>query len=240
MITQPDPRQNRLIAALPPIEFERLRPALELVELPLGSALYESGGLLRHALFPSTAIVSLLYVMQDGASAEVAVVGYEGLVGVALFLGGQTMPNRAIVQSAGHGWRIEREQLLREFERSGVFQQLLLRYAQALMTQMVQTAACNRHHSIDQQLCRWLLLSVDRLSGNELRMTQDLIANMLGVRREGVTEAAGRLQAAGLIHYRRGHIQVLDRPGLEARVCECYRVVRTEFRRLLPHVVPDS
>lgn len=234
MTAEHDPRQNHLIAALPPGEFERLRCEFELIELPLGIALYESGSPLQHAFFPTTAIVSLLYVMEDGASAEVAVVGREGLVGVALFLGGQTMPNRAIVQSAGHAWRIGCERLMGEFKQAGEFQQRLLRYTQALMTQMVQTAACNRHHSIDQQLCRWLLLSMDRLRGSELQMTQDLIANMLGVRREGVTEAAGRLQEAGLIHYRRGRIRVLDRPGLEARVCECYRVVQAEFRRLLP------
>lgn len=228
--------QNALLNALPRAELERLLAGLEPVEMPLGSVLYESGSTLRHAYFPTSAIVSLLYVMEDGASAEVAVVGFEGMVGVALFMGGQTMPNRAIVQSGGQGLRVGRELLLAEFERAGVFQRLLLRYTQTLMTQMVQTAACNRHHTVDQQLCRWLLLSVDRLRGGELVMTQELIANMIGVRREGVTEAAGKLQDAGLIRYRRGHIRVLDRPGLEARVCECYEVVRKEFERLLPEV----
>ncbi|WPL18151.1 global nitrogen regulator NtcA [Thiorhodovibrio winogradskyi] len=231
--------QNQLLAALPKAEFERLRPHLEQVSLPLGLALYESGGGLSHVYFPTDTIVSLLYVMEDGASAEIAVVGNEGILGVAVFMGGETVPNRAVVQSAGHAYRLEGSVLRREFarfggRRLGKLQPLLLRYTMALLTQMAQTAVCNRHHSIDQQLCRWLLLSLDRLPANELRMTQELIANMLGVRREGVTAAAGDLQSAGLIHYSRGHITVLDRPGLEARVCECYDVVRREFQRLLP------
>ena len=227
-------RQNALLAALPSADLQRLAEHLEPVEMPLGQVLYESGGRLEHAYFPRDCIVSLLYVMRDGSSAEVAVVGFEGMLGVALFMGGHTMPNRAVVQSGGNGFRISAASLLQEFRHAGLLQHLLLRYTQALMTQMVQTAACNRHHSIDQQLCRWLLLSIDRLQGDELLMTQELIANMLGVRREGVTEAAGKLQAAGLIRYRRGRIEVIDRAGLEARVCECYMVVRDEFDRLLP------
>jgi CRP-like cAMP-binding protein len=204
--------------------------------MPLGMVLYESGNELRHVYFPTTAIVSLLYVMLDGASAEIAVVGNEGIIGVALFMGGETMPNRAVVQSAGQAYRLKGQLLKQEFNRSGELQHLLLRYTQALLTQMAQTAVCNRHHSLDQQLCRWLLLSIDRLPSNELAMTQELIANMLGVRREGVTEAAGKLQKAGLIRYQRGHITVLDRAGLEARACECYAVVKKEFDRLLPEV----
>jgi len=238
-LTNPqNPRQNHLLAVLPASEGERLFPYLEPVPLPLGEALYESGGRLSHVYFPTTAIVSLLYVMENGASAEIAVVGNEGIVGIALFMGGETMPNRAVVQSAGHGYRLKGHILTQEFDRSGTLQHLLLRYTLALLTQMAQTAVCNRHHSVDQQLCRWLLLSLDRLPVNELKMTQELIANMLGVRREGVTEAAGKLQKAGLIHYNRGHITVLDRPGLEARVCECYEVVRQEFSRLLPDLIP--
>ena len=232
-----NPRQNHLFAVLSNFECERLFPHLELVPLPLGEALYESGDRLNHVYFPTTAIVSLLYVMEDGASAEIAVVGNEGIVGIALFMGGETMPNRAVVQSAGNAYRLKGQLLKQEFNRAGALQHLLLRYTQALLTQMAQTAVCNRHHSLDQQLCRWLLLSLDRLPSDELRMTQELIANMLGVRREGVTEAAGKLQRAGVIHYSRGHITVLDRPGLEARVCECYEVVRQEFRRLLPDVI---
>jgi len=231
-----DPRENRLLAVLPEEEYLRIVSHLELVSLPLGEVLYESGGLLDWVYFPTDAIVSLLYVMEDGSSAEIAVVGYEGLIGIALFMGGLTMPNRAVVQSAGQAYRLKGTVLNREFHRSGEFQHLLLRYTLALLTQMGQTAVCNRHHTVDQQLCRWLLLSLDRLPSNELSMTQELIANMLGVRREGVTEAAGKLQKAGLIHYNRGRITVLDRPGLEARVCECYHVVRDEFRRLLPNV----
>jgi CRP-like cAMP-binding protein len=234
MTIPPASRQNHLLAVLPNEVVERLTPHLELVPLPLGEALYESGGHLGHVYFPIDSIVSLLYVMENGASAEIAVVGNEGLVGIALFLGGETMPNRAVVQSAGRAYRLSAPLFKQEFNRSGVLQRLLLRYTSALLTQMAQTAVCNRHHSVDLQLCRWLLLSLDRLPANELSMTQDLIANMLGVRREGVTEAAGKLQHAGLIRYSRGHITVLDRPGLEARVCECYEVVRKEFRRLLP------
>ena len=228
------PRQNHLLAALSAPESERLYPLLELVPLPLAEVLYESGDELQHVYFPTDSIVSLLYVMADGSSAEIAVVGNEGIIGIALFMGGETMANRAVVQSAGHAYRLKGQLLKEEFNRGGELQHLLLRYTQALLTQMSQTAVCNRHHSVDQQLCRWLLLSVDRLPSNELTMTQELIANMLGVRREGVTEAAGKLQSAGLIHYSRGHITVLDRPRLEARACECYQVVKAEFDRLLP------
>jgi CRP-like cAMP-binding protein len=202
--------------------------------MPLGKALYESGGKLGHVYFPTTAIVSLLYVMEDGASAEIAIVGHEGVVGVSLFMGGESTTSRAVVQSAGHGFRLRSSIMMQEFNRAGPVMHLLLRYTQALITQMAQTAVCNRHHSLDQQLCRWLLLSLDRLETRELVMTQELIANMLGVRREGVTEAAGNLQADGLITYRRGHITVVDRPGLERRTCECYAVVRREYERLLP------
>ncbi|MBN2509251.1 MAG: Crp/Fnr family transcriptional regulator [Spirochaetales bacterium] len=233
----PRPGDNNLLAVLKESDFMRLSPHLELVRLPLGDVLYESGGTLEWVYFPTDAIVSLLYVMEDGASAEIAVVGKEGVVGIALFLGGQTMPNRAVVQSAGNAYRLKGRILTQEFNRSGAVQHLLLRYTLALLTQMAQTAVCNRHHTVDQQLCRWLLLSLDRLPSNELSMTQELIANMLGVRREGVTEAAGKLQKAGLIDYHRGRITVLDRPGLEARVCECYEVVRAEFKRLLPDVM---
>jgi CRP-like cAMP-binding protein len=232
-----NPRQNHLINVLPDPERERLTRHVELVPLPLGKALYEPGDRQSHVYFPTTAIVSLLFVMENGASAEIAVVGNEGILGIALFMGGETTPNRAVVQSEGHAYRLNGQLLRQEFERSRVVQHLLLRYTLALLSQMAQTAVCNRHHSVDQQLCRWLLLSLDRLPANELSMTQELIANMLGVRREGVTEAAGRLQAAGLIQYSRGRITVIDRPGLEARVCECYEVVRSEFRRLLPDVV---
>lgn len=241
----PDPRQNQLLGALHEAEFERLRKELELVPLPLGKVLYKPGAELHHVYFPTTAIVSLLYVLENGASAEIAVAGNEGIVGVAVFMGGGTMPNRAVVQSAGHAYRLKGRALKQEFarfggRRKGTLQPLLLRYTMALLTQMAQTAVCNRHHTVDQQLCRWLLLSLDRLPGNELHMTQELIANMLGVRREGVTKAAGKLQSAGLIRYSRGHISVLDRPGLEARVCECYEVVRNEFYRLLPELIPRS
>ncbi|NVK40991.1 MAG: Crp/Fnr family transcriptional regulator [Oceanospirillaceae bacterium] len=229
-----DPRQNHLLAALPADQYARLRPYLERVPLPLGRAIYESGRELRHVYFPTDSIVSLLYVMLDGASAEVAVVGNEGIIGIALFMGGETMPNRAVVQSAGHAYRLPGERLKLEFQASIALQHLLLRYTQALLTQMAQTAVCNRHHTLDQQLCRWLLLSHDRLPSDELLMTQELIANMLGVRREGVTAAASKLQAAGLIHYHRGHITVVDRAGLEARTCECYEVVKREYDRLLP------
>jgi CRP-like cAMP-binding protein len=236
MSTAHDPRQNHLLAALSTADFERVRPNLKLVPLPLGEVLYESGSHQGQVYFPTTAIVSLLYMMADGASAEIAVVGNEGIIGVSLFMGGETTPSRAVVQSAGHAYQLTGKLLKEEFIRGGAMQNLLLRYTQALLTQMAQTAVCNRHHSLDEQLCRWLLLSLDRLSGNELVMTQELIANMLGVRREGVTEAAGNLQSAGLIKYSRGRITVLDRTGLEARTCECYGVVRKEFDRLLPGV----
>jgi CRP-like cAMP-binding protein len=231
-----DARKNQLLAALPPEEWARWRQALELMEMPLGHVLYESGVAMTHVYFPTTSIVSLLYVMEDGASAEIAVVGNEGIVGISLFMGGETTPSRAVVQSAGYGFRLKAQLLKDEFHRFGPMLHLLLRYTQALITQMAQTAVCNRHHSVDQQLCRWLLLSLDRLASNELSMTQELIANMLGVRREGVTEAAGKLQDAGLIRYRRGKITVLDRPGLEGRSCECYQVVKTELDRLLPYI----
>ena len=230
-----DPRQNHLLDALPSSDYERLASHLELIPMALGDVLYESGVKLRHVYFPTTSIVSMLYVMEDGASAEIAIVGNEGILGISLFMGGDTTPSRAIVQSAGHGYRLKADLLKAEFGRFGPTMHLLLRYTQALITQMSQTAVCNRHHSVDQQLCRWLLLSLDRLDSNQLTMTQELIANMLGVRREGVTKNAGKLQDAGLIHYRRGRITVLDRPGLEARSCECYQVVKTEFDRLLPY-----
>jgi len=229
------PTHNCLLAALSAEVLDRLLPSLEIVQMPLGKVIYESGIELKHVYFPTPGcIVSLLYVMENGSSAEIAVVGDEGLVGIALFMGGGTTPSRALVQSAGEAFRLEAKAMQKEFERHGELQVLLLRYTQALLTQMAQTAVCNRHHSVDQQLCRWLLLSLDRLSNNELTMTQQLIANMLGVRREGVTEAAGRLQAGGLIHYNRGQIAILDRAGLEARVCECYAVVKEEYDRLLP------
>jgi CRP-like cAMP-binding protein len=230
------PRQNHLLAVLPENEWNRLSLYFELIPMPLGMVLYESGGQLNHVYFPTTSIVSLLYVMEDGASAEIAIVGNEGMVGVALFMGGQTMPNRAVVQSAGGAYRLKGTLLKQEFDRAGPVQRLLLRYTQALLTQMAQTAVCNRHHAVEQQLCRWLLLSLDRLPTNVLSMTQELIANMLGVRREGVTAAAGKLQNSGLISYNRGVITVLDRPGLEGMCCECYQVVKTEFDRLLPEI----
>lgn len=234
MPAQADRNSNHLLRVLPSDEWERLAPELMLVEMPLGRVIYESGDRLDHVYFPTTSIVSLLYVMEDGASAEIAIVGNEGLIGIALFMGGETTPSRAIVQSAGRAYRLNARLLKQEFTRAGAVQRLLLRYTQALITQMAQTAVCNRHHSIDQQLCRWLLLSLDRLPSNELTMTQELIANMLGVRRSGVTEAALKLQSAGLIRYNHGHIEVLDRAGLERRVCECYGVVKREFDRLLP------
>jgi CRP-like cAMP-binding protein len=233
MSTLNSPSQNHLLAALPTAEFEPLAAHLELVQLPLGEMLYEPGGQLKHAYFPTTAIVSLHYIMESGASSEFAGVGNEGVVGISLFMGGDTTPSSAVVQTVGHAYRLESRKLLEEFNRAGLLQRLLLRYTQALITQMSQTAACNRHHSVEQQLCRWLLLTLDRLPSNELVMTQELIANMLGVRREGITEAAGKLQHAGVISYRRGHIAVLERAGLEARVCECYAVVKTELNRLL-------
>jgi len=237
-LPMPSPRQagqNQLLAALPAADHARLLPYLEPVTLPLGLVIYESGSKLRHLYFPASGIVSLLYAMEDGTSTEIAVIGHEGVVGIALFMGGESTPSRAVVQGAGHGYRLKASVVKKEFARGGALQQLLLRYTQALIAQMTQTAACNRHHSIDQQLCRWLLLSLDRLPTNKLAMTQELIANMLGVRREGVTEAAGHLQAAGMIQYSRGHITVLDRPRLEKRVCECYAVVKKEMDRLLRH-----
>ncbi|MBC7620377.1 MAG: Crp/Fnr family transcriptional regulator [Candidatus Saccharibacteria bacterium] len=230
----PNPKKNHLLASLAGDEWQRWLPLLEHVELPLGHVLYESGKTLNHVYFPTTAIVSLLYVLENGASAEIAVVGNEGLVGVSLFMGGGSTPSRAVVQSAGHGFRLKAKAMKDEFDRGGPVLHLLLRYTQALITQMAQTAVCNRHHSLDQQLCRWLLLSLDRLEGAELVMTQELIANMLGVRREGVTEGATKLQNAGLITYSRGRITVVDRPGLEQRTCECYMVVKKEYNRLLP------
>jgi CRP-like cAMP-binding protein len=229
-----NPRRNQLLAALPDADWARWEPHLELIELPLGKVLYESGAPQRHVYFPTSAIVSLLYVLEDGASAEIAVVGLEGVVGISLFMGGGSTPSRAVVQSAGQGFRLSAQVMKEEFNRSGPVMHLMLRYTQALITQMSQTAVCNRHHSLDKQLCRWLLLSLDRLRGSELVMTQELIANMLGVRREGVTEAALKLQRAGLIRYARGHISVLDRAGLEDRTCECYSVVKKEYDRLLP------
>jgi len=228
-----NPKSNHLLAALPDEDWVRWQPQLEAVELTLGEVLYESGATLAHVYFPTTAIVSLLYVLESGASAEIAVVGNEGIIGISLFMGGESTPSRAVVQSAGMGFRLKSEAIKQEFTRAPVLH-LLLRYTQALITQMAQTAVCNRHHSLDQQLCRWLLLSLDRLDGTELLMTQELIANMLGVRREGVTEGALKLQKAGLIRYARGHIKVLDRPGIEARTCECYGVVKKEYDRLLP------
>jgi CRP-like cAMP-binding protein len=233
------PKGNRLLAALPDESYAALSPSLEPVVLPLGMALYESGGAQGYVYFPTSSIVSLLYVLEDGSAAEIAVTGCEGLVGIALFMGGETTPSRAVVQSAGHGYRLKAALLKKQFEAGGALQLLLLRFTQALITQMTQTAVCNRHHSVDQQLCRWLLLSLDRLPANDLVMTQELIANMLGVRREGVTEAAGKLQADGLIEYSRGRITVLDRTQLETRVCECYAVVKKEYDRLLPQPMAD-
>jgi CRP-like cAMP-binding protein len=232
------PKENQLLAAMPDTDYRALVPALEHVEMPLGQAVYESGGPQGYVYFPTSCIVSLLYVLADGATAEIAVTGHEGMVGISLFMGGETTPSRAVVQSAGEGYRLRGSVLKKEFERGGALQHLLLRYTQALITQMTQTAVCNRHHSVDQQLCRWLLLSLDRLPSDKLVMTQELIANMLGVRREGVTEAAGKLQAEGLIEYSRGKITVVDRAKLENRVCECYAVVKREYDRLLPAMNP--
>jgi len=232
--TAHDPRQNHLLAALSAGALERVLPHLRLVAMPLGKVLYEPGDLLSHVYFPTDCIVSLLYVLTDGSSAEISVVGNDGVIGIALFMGGETTPSRALVQSGGHAYELHGQLLKNEFHRDGAMQLLLLRYTQALITQMAQTAVCNRHHSVDQQLCRWLLLSLDRLSGNRLTMTQELIANMLGVRREGVTEAAGKLQKLGVIKYQRGQITVMDRPRLEQLCCECYAVVRKESDRLLP------
>jgi CRP-like cAMP-binding protein len=236
MVAHPSPSQNHLLASLPTEDYEPITPHLELVSMRLGDMIYEPGGQLQYAYFPTTAIVSLHYVMESGASAESAGVGNEGMVGISLFMGGNTTPSSAVVQTAGHAYRLERRRLLQEFNRGGLMQHLLLRYTQALMTQMSQTAACMRHHSVEQQLCRWLLLTLDRMPTNELVMTQELVASMLGVRREGITEAAGKLQQAGYIRYRRGHISVLDRAGLESLACECYEVVRKELQRLLSDV----
>jgi len=237
MLSSHSPNQNHLLAALPTAEFERLAPHLEPISMPLGESVYEPGGTLRHAYFPTTAIVSLHYVMASGASAESAGVGNEGMVGISLFMGGETTPSSAVVQTAGHAYRLEDRVLKEEFNRGGALQRLLLRYTQALITQTTQTAVCNRHHSVEQQLCRWLLVTLDRVPSGRFVMTQELVASMLGVRREGVTEAAGRLQNAGFIIYRRGHISVLERSGLETRVCECYAVVKKELRRLLSDVL---
>jgi CRP-like cAMP-binding protein len=234
MANSPDPRLNKLLAALPPETYERLEPHLQLVPLRLGASVYEAGGKQPSVYFPVSGIISLLYVMKDGSSAEIAIVGSEGLVGIALFMGGETTPSRAVVQIAGQAFRLSSKIMKQEFEYGGPLQHVVLRYTQALITQMSQTAVCNRHHSVEQQLCRWLLLSADRLPSTELNMTQQLIANMLGVRREGVTEAAGNLQEDGMIRYSRGHITILDRPKLERSVCECYAVVKKEFDRLLP------
>jgi CRP-like cAMP-binding protein len=234
----PSPQQNYLLAALSAVELKRLKRNLKPVDMPLGEIVYESGRLQDYVYFPTTCIVSLLYVLENGASAEIAVVGNEGVVGISIFMGGGTTPSRAVVQSAGSAYRLPAQWMQKEFTRGGEMQHLMLRYTQALITQMTQTAVCNRHHSVDQQLCRWLLLSIDRLPSPELTMTQELIANMLGVRREGVTEAAGKLQKAGVISYRRGHIKVLNRPKLEGMSCECYEVVRRETARLLPYVAP--
>ncbi len=236
MFVSDSPSQNHLLAALPTAEYERLAPNLEPVALPLGETLYEPGGQLQHVYFPTTAIVSLLYVLESGASAEIAGVGNEGVLGISLFMGGDTTPSSAVVQTAGHGYRLRGKTLKEEFGRGGLMQRLLLRYTQALLTQMCQTAACNRHHSIEQQLCRWLLLTLDRLPSNELVMTQELVAGALGVRRESVTEAAGNLQRAGIVRNRRGHIAVLERTGLESGACECYAVVKKEIARLLSDV----
>ncbi|PRY99323.1 CRP-like cAMP-binding protein [Jezberella montanilacus] len=227
-------KRNHIFEAMPTNEWERLLPFIETIELPLGKVLYEPGTKMSHVIFPTSAIVSLLYALENGSSAEIAVVGNEGVVGISIFMGGESTSSRAVVQSAGVGYKIKSSMLMDEFNRGGPIMHLLLRYTQALITQMSQTAVCNRHHSLDQQLCRWLLLSADRLTGNELIMTQELIANMLGVRREGVTEAALKIQKAGLIQYARGHITILDRHGLERRTCECYQVVKTEYDRLLP------
>ena len=234
-----DPTANHLLAALAPAERERIFPHLQFVALKLGQVLHESGDTLSHVYFPTDCIVSMLYVLSDGATAEIAVAGNEGLIGISLFMGGETTPNRAVVQSAGHAYRLTGQRIKEEFHRDGSLQNLFLRYTQAMITQMAQTAVCNRHHSVDQQLCRWLLLSLDRLPTNKLKMTQELIANMLGVRREGVTEAAGKLQRLDVIRYSRGQITVLDRPHLERLCCECYAVVKKEEDRLLPYVTQN-
>ena len=234
MVISPDFRKNHLLAALSGDELQRLLPQLKVVHMPLGQAIYEPGSTLDHVYFPTTAIVSLIYQMENGESAEIGAVGNEGMVGISLFMGGESTPSRAVVMSAGHGFMLPAAAIKEEFARSGPVMHLLLRYTQALITQMSQTAVCNRHHTLDRQLCRWLLMRLDRLQGDNLIMTHELIANMLGVRREGVTEAAFKLKAAGLIRYARGHISVLDRQGLEQRSCECYAVVKNEYDRLLP------
>ncbi|MFT7388451.1 MAG: CRP-like cAMP-binding protein [Candidatus Endobugula sp.] len=234
MPTAPKPQQNHLLATISKEIQDRLYPYLKLISLPLGKVLYESGDVMRHVYFPTNSIVSLIYVMEDGSSTEISVVGNDGMIGVALFMGGDSTPSRAVVQSAGYAYKMKTQDFKEEFNHHGEIMTLMLHYAQSLITQMTQTAACNRHHSIDQQLCRWLLLSLDRLQDNDLCMTQELIANMLGVRREGVTEAAGKLQKLGVIKYSRGHITVLDRDKLEALSCECYAVVKKETDRLLP------
>jgi CRP-like cAMP-binding protein len=236
MSSKHDPNQNHLLAAVLDAEYARLAPHLESIPMLLGDVLYESGDKLRHVYFPTTSIISLHYVLEDGASSEIAGVGNEGMVGISLFMGGNSTPSRAVVQTGGYGYRLKSHILMEEFNRAGTVMRLLLRYTQALITQMAQTAVCNRHHTVEQQLCRWLLLTLDRMPTNELTMTQELIATMLGVRREGVTEAAGRLQERGFIRYRRGHITVLDRDGLESQVCECYSVVKKEFARLMSDV----
>jgi CRP-like cAMP-binding protein len=236
-ITAPDPRQNRLLAALPEPDFRALRPALQPVELATGMALYESGRPQPYLYFPASGVVSLLYLLEDGSATEIALAGCEGVVGISLFMGGGVTPSRAVVQIPGHAWRMRAAPMKLSFDRGGALQPLLLRFTQALITQMTQTAVCNRHHAVDQQVCRWLLLALDRLPSREIRMTQEHIAHLLGVRREGVTEAAGKLQAAGLIEYSRGRIRVLKRSGLEQRACECYAVVRDEYERLLPSVM---
>jgi len=233
MVASMTPNQNHLLAALPAEIFERISPHLELIPMPLGQVLYESGGQLQHVYFPTTAIVSMHYVLENGASTEIAGVGNEGVLGISLFMGGNTTSSLATVQTAGCGYRLKGRLMMEEFNHAGPMMRLMLRYTQALITQISQTAVCNRYHSIEQQLCRWLLLTIDRLPSHELTMTQELIAGMLGVRREGITEAAGKLQRAGLISYRRGHITALDRSGLESRACECYNVVKKEFHRLL-------
>jgi CRP-like cAMP-binding protein len=236
----PDPRQNRLLAALSQPDYQALLPALEPVVLEAGMALYESGHTQPWLYFPASGVVSLLYLLEDGSSTEIALTGREGVVGISLFMGGGGTPSRAVVQVAGHAWRMRAAPMKLSFDRGGALQHLLLRFTQALITQITQTGVCNRHHAVDQQVCRWLLLALDRLDSSEIRMTQERIAHLLGVRREGVTEAAGRLQAAGLIEYSRGQIRVLDRDGLEQRACECYAVVRREYERLLPPVTPAT
>lgn len=237
MLSRHTPNQNHLLAALPAEAFERISPHLELIAMPLGEVLYESGEQLQHVYFPTSAIISLHYILESGASSEIAGVGNEGVLGISLFMGGNTTPNRAAVYTGGHGYRLSTRLMIEEFNRAGSMMRLMLRYTQSLITQISQTAVCNRHHSVEQQMCRWLLLTLDRLPGNELTITQELIAGMLGVRREGITETAGNLQRSGLISYRRGHITVLNRPALESYACECYQVVKKEHHRLLNDAV---